>query len=196
LAIDTVTAFTGKLFPDRFYDSFFVGEYGRIEATRATRYNTCFSIILIGTEGAGGGLPDKSGKEGESLRKLATTVLSSVRSCDITGLSESGKVIVILPETDYFGALVAAKKLSRAISAAAGGTSESAVMLSSATFPRDGRAFHEMCACAERRLAARGGSLWEKLGCSKMLPSPDATRRPLTTPLSTPAPGKTSRSSS
>jgi hypothetical protein len=160
LDTDTSSVLTKKLFPGRFYDAFFIGEYGRIEAIRANRYNTCFSLILIGVESAEGLEP---------LKKLVATVLGSVRSCDITGLSENGRIMIILPETDYFGALIAAKKLSRALSSAIKGGSTRNVLLSSATFPRDGRTFSEITGAADRKLAERKDSLWEKLNCSEKL---------------------------
>lgn len=166
---DTGSALTKKLFSGRLYDEFFVSDYGRIEATRATRYNTRFSIILIGADGGGEDRLLDSREEPGLLEKLVSTVLASVRSCDITGLTGSGRILVILPETDYFGSLVATKKLTRAISSSSKAGSQRKVLLSSATFPRDGRTFPEMCAAAERRLTARKDSLWEKLGCGEKL---------------------------
>ena len=167
--IDTTSVITRKLFPGRFYDAFFIGEYGRIEATRATRYNTCFSLIVIGVDGAGDGLPLENAEGLEFLKKLVDKVLASVRSCDIAGLSENGRIMVILPETDYFGALIASKKLSRALTQTVKGASKHSVLLSSATFQRDGRTFPEMAAAAEKRVIERADSLWEKLGCSGKL---------------------------
>lgn len=157
---DTSSVLTKKLFPGRFYDAFFIGEYGRIEAIRANRYNTCFSVISIGVEGA---------EDLEFLKKLVTTVLSSVRSCDITGLLADRRIMVILPETDYFGALIATKKLSKAVSSAKKSGPAHNVLLSSATFPRDGRTFSEITGAAEKRLAERKDSLWEKLKCDEKL---------------------------
>lgn len=163
---DTNTVLTKKLFPGRFYDAFFVSEYGRIESTRATRYNACFSVILIGA-GEPGAFSE--GEEGlEFLRKLATAVLGSIRSCDVAGLSEDGQLMVILPETDYFGSLIASRKLSRALSAALM-DEEGKVLVSHATFPRDGRDFKELTAVAAKRVAERRDSLWERLECKGKL---------------------------
>lgn len=167
--IDAKTVLTKKLFPSRFYDAFFISEYGRIEATRATRYNTCFSILLIGVDGIGKtGLIESS--EGlEFLKKLVEAALGSIRSCDVAGLSEDRQIMVILPETDYFGALMAAKKLSRAFAAALREDAPFSVFFSHATFPRDGRSFQEMASVAARRIAERKDSLWERLGCKGKL---------------------------
>ena len=169
LDIDTNTVLTKKLFPSRFYDAFFISEYGRIEATRATRYNTCFSLILIGVDAVGKTRLLESPEGLEFLKKLVASVLGSVRSCDIAGLSEDRKIMVILPETDYFGALMASKKLSRALNGALGEDAPFNVLLSHATFPRDGRTFQEMASVAARRVSERKDSLWERLGCREKL---------------------------
>ncbi|CAG1066275.1 hypothetical protein BAC1_01883 [uncultured bacterium] len=165
--IDTKSVLTKKLFPSRFYDAFFISEYGRIEATRATRYNTCFSVVLIGVDGMSSLMESLEGLE--FLKKLVSAVLGSVRSCDVAGLSEDRQIMVILPETDYFGALMAAKKLSRALSQAVREDSKFQVLLSQATFPRDGRTFQELSAAASRRVNERKDSLWERLGCKGKL---------------------------
>jgi hypothetical protein len=167
LDIDTKSVLTKKLFPSRFYDAFFISEYGRIEATRATRYNTCFSVVLIGVDGMSSLMESLEGLE--FLKKLVAAVLGSVRSCDVAGLSEDRQIIVILPETDYFGALMAAKKLSRALTQAVREDSEFQVLLSQATFPRDGRTFQELTAAASRRVNERKDSLWERLECKGKL---------------------------
>lgn len=168
MEIDAKSVLTKKLFPNRFYDAFFIGEYGRIEAIRATRYNSCFSVILISAEGFNGAHPVESEEGLEFLKKLVSTVLGSVRSCDVAGLSEEGRITVILPETDHFGALMAARKLSRAVSGAFREQARS-VLLSHATFPRDGRSFVELSATAARRASERKDSLWERLGCAGKL---------------------------
>ena len=169
LDIDTNTVLTKKLFPSRFYDAFFISEYGRIEATRATRYNTCFSLILIGVDAVGKTRLLESPEGLEFLKKLVASVLGSVRSCDIAGLSEDRKIMVILPETDYFGALMASKKLSRALNGALSEDAPFNVLLSHATFPRDGRTFQDMASVAARRISERKDSLWERLGCREKL---------------------------
>lgn len=169
LDIDTNTVLTKKLFPSRFYDAFFISEYGRIEATRATRYNTCFSLILIGVDAVGKTRLLESPEGLEFLKKLVAAVLGSVRSCDIAGLSEDKKIMVILPETDYFGALMASKKLSRALNGALSEDAPFNVLLSHATFPRDGRTFQDMASVAARRVSERKDSLWERLGCREKL---------------------------
>lgn len=169
MEIDTSSVLTKKLFPSRFYDAFFISEYGRIEATRATRYNSCFSIVLISVDGSKGSSLLESSDGLEFLKKLVSTVLGSIRSCDVAGLSEDRQITVILPETDYFGALMASRKLSREISAALRGNTPYGIFISHATFPRDGRTFSGMIGTAARRAAERKDSLWERMNCKGKL---------------------------
>lgn len=169
LDTDTISVLTKKQFPARFYDAFFVSEYGRIEAIRATRYNTCFSMILIGVYERGKAMDPESAEGALFLKKLSAAVVASVRSCDVAGLSEDGSIMVILPETDYFGSLIASKKLSRALSIAMRSDAGFNVLLSHATFPRDGRTLGELTAVAARRLSERKDSIWESLGCGEKL---------------------------
>ena len=38
----------------------------------------------------------------EFLKKLVNTVLKVIRSCDVAGMLEDKRIVVILPHTDYF----------------------------------------------------------------------------------------------
>jgi hypothetical protein len=152
-----------KLFPERFYDTFFVSEYGKIESLRASRYNTCFSIVLLSVEGGGKGrLTNESGGD-QFMHRLASRVVESVRNCDVVGLADERRIIVILPESDHFGSLMTARKLSRAVEPVIDGTTFS-VALTQATFPRDGKGFADLVDTAAARAQIQKESLWERLG--------------------------------
>lgn len=146
------------------YDSYFVTEYGRLEAMRATRFNNSFSIVLVDL--GENTSPDSLGSE--TVGRLASAVLSSVRVCDVAGFAEDNQVVVILPETGYFGSLTAIRKLTRSIEAALA-ESGIAASLSQATFPKDGKGFGELLSTAVKRAGERRRSLWTKLGLSEML---------------------------
>lgn len=150
LDTDTNSTLTKTLFPSRFYDAHFVNEYGRLESIRANRYNTCFSIILINVDGPAGL---------DLLKKTVSIVLDSVRSCDVAGLLDERQILIILPETDYFGALMTERKLSKALNAL-----PRSVIFSNATFPKDGKGFGELVATAAGRARDRKESIWEKRG--------------------------------
>lgn len=163
--IETRSTLTKKLFPNRFYDNFFISEYGKLEALRATRYNTNFSLIVVTIDGFGEQelVEDRDGLE--FLKKAAVTVVDSIRNCDIAGLSDDRQVQIILPETDYFGSLIALRKLSKALNTLAM-KEKSPVRLyfSQATFPKDGRGYGELLSTALKRAVEKRGSLWERHG--------------------------------
>lgn len=151
-------------FPDGFYDAFFINEYGKIESLRASRYNTSYSIVLISVEGgasaARGG--EDAGRQA-FMSGLASRVLESVRNCDVAGLADERRALVILPEADHFGSLMTVRKLCRAVERISAGTPFS-VILTQATFPRDGKSFTELVGTATARVKLHKESLWEKLG--------------------------------
>ncbi len=158
----TKSAAAMKLFPERFYDTFFVNEYGKIESLRASRYNTCFSIVLLSVEGGGKGRLADESAGGQVMHGLASRVVESVRNCDVVGLADERRIIVILPEADHFGSLMTVRKLSRAVEPISDGTPFS-VILTQATFPRDGRGFGELVGTAATRARLQKESLWARL---------------------------------
>ncbi|HEY4707841.1 MAG TPA: diguanylate cyclase [Thermodesulfobacteriota bacterium] len=163
------SAITRKLAPSRFYDSYFLTEYGRIEASRANRYNTSFSIVLIDIDGYGGSSLFEHAQGIEFLKKLATAVIDTTRTCDVAGLSDTHRMMVILPETDHFGALATIKKLSRSLGALKKPDAPVGAVFAHATFPRDGKDFGEVVGAALKRSFERKESLWEKEGLKHRL---------------------------
>ncbi|MBI5469379.1 MAG: hypothetical protein HY891_09640 [Deltaproteobacteria bacterium] len=164
--IDRKTAFARGL-PGRFYDAYFINEYGKIEALRSTRYNTCFSVVLITVDGHGDVDPSE-GAHLESIKALAKVVTDSVRNCDVAGMACDRELVVILPETDYFGSLIAVRKLTKAAGQIARKGRLSAV-ITQATFPRDGKGFGELLSTAAKRARERKESVWERQGLKDRL---------------------------
>lgn len=142
---------------ERFYDNFFLAEYGRLEAARAVRYNASFSTVVIDL---GEGMAD-----GGLLEGLASRVVEATRDCDVAGLYDGSRIMVILPETDHFGAAATVRKLAKAL----GGLENGGAVFSHATFPRDGRAFGDLVGAALRRADEKKVSVWEKEGFGKKL---------------------------
>lgn len=168
MAIETKSI--AKKLSGKLYDTFFISEYGKIEAFRASRYNTNFSIIVADMDGVSGkgGLAEE-GQVSGPLARLGAMVLDSVRSCDIVGVAEEGRILAILPETDYFGSLNAIRKLNKSAAGLFSGKGGPSVVFSQATFPRDGKGFGELLSTAVRRVSARRASLWEKLDLKNRL---------------------------
>lgn len=140
----------------RFYDTAFIREYGTLESLRAARYNTCYSILLVDIGGEREGVK-------AAYASMAGAVASSVRSCDVAGSCGEGQILVILPETDFFGTLLTIRKLSRALEPLIPAAALS-VIFSHATFPRDGKGFGELLSRASALVSEKRSSLWETMG--------------------------------
>ncbi len=101
----------------RFYNLPFIRELINIEIRRARRYGRSFSAIAVeidNFEALRKRLPDKEGLL-QFLKGVATTIMDLTRQCDIVGMINKKDFLVMLPETDYFGALVATRRLRKAL---------------------------------------------------------------------------------
>lgn len=145
--------------PAGLHDESFVSEYGRIEAIRAARYNTSFSLVLADISGIGQEVPASA----YAFKQVASAVLNTVRGCDVVGMTGDGMVAMILPETDYFGSLVTIRKLARAVEQASSGPDLPHVVFSQATFPKDGRGYGDLLSAARTKAVVKMDSLWERL---------------------------------
>ena len=141
----------------RFYDTVFIREYGTLESLRAARYNTCYSILLVDIEGAG-----TQAERGAVYADIASAVTASVRSCDVAGSNGESQILVILPETDFFGTLLTIRKLARSLDPFLS-TEALSIIFSHATFPRDGKGFGELLSRATALVNEKRSSMWERM---------------------------------
>lgn len=148
---------------DRFEDAAFANEYGRIETLRAVRYGTVFSIVLVALEGA-------KGAKSTAMRRLLDVTKETLRNCDVAASLDAERAVAILPHTDYFGSLIAIRKLQKALTPA---KKEKAPLpipaFSHASFPKDGKSFKAIVDKATARIKDRKGSLRETLEFDKKL---------------------------
>lgn len=161
MAQDAKSVVTKKAVGLKFYDASFVNEYGKIESLRAQRYNSNFSLVLMNLESS-----DKRTTDNDTvdlIKKMSGAVLDSMRTCDVVGLIEDRQVAAILPETDYFGSLIAIRKLSKTINACiAKENMPYTAVLSQATFPKDGKGYGALLSTASKRMQDKKDSIWEK----------------------------------
>lgn len=156
LSIETNTP-AGAAASGRFYDNEFIREYGTLESLRAARYNTCYSILLVDIKGL-----DYGNGGGGVYADIASAVTASVRSCDVAGANGETQIVVILPETDFFGTLLTIRKLSRALEPFLS-TRALSIIFSHATFPRDGKGFAQLLARAGELVIEKRSSIWETM---------------------------------
>ncbi len=165
-SVDSVTLDESKkIFPGRFYNAFFVTEYGKLEILRAERYNKSFSLILTHIEGFNN-LRKKLGKKEllDFLKGLIKAMMDTLRNCDVIGMVEDKKIVVILPETDYFGSCIAIRKIKKAIEdVTTKGEPYASIIFSNVSYPRDGKGYGELLTVADKRVEEQKDGLWLKL---------------------------------
>ncbi|MBI5238651.1 MAG: hypothetical protein HY887_09585 [Deltaproteobacteria bacterium] len=145
------------------YSHAFLSEYGRIESRRARFFDSHFSVLFIHIRALEG-----SRERGGSASALANAVRASLRPCDVAGLAGEGQIAVIMPETDFFGAFSASKKLSRTFESFKD-IGAANISITQAAFPADGADFDAVLSSAVRRDEERRNSLWERLGLKDKL---------------------------
>lgn len=155
-----------KIFPPRFYNAFFITEYGKLEALRAERYNKNFSLILTHIEGFNNLKKKLEKKELLTfLKELIKMMMNTLRNCDVIGMVEDKKIVVILPETDYFGSCVTVRKLKKAVeNVTTKGEPYASILFSKVSYPRDGKGYGELLAAADKRIEEQREGIWLKLG--------------------------------
>ncbi|MEE9614993.1 MAG: hypothetical protein V3W31_08625 [Thermodesulfobacteriota bacterium] len=149
----------------RFHDAFFMNEYGRLEAIRSERYGNQFSVILTHIDAFQDRkqVPDKK-KFLDFLKEVVTTIQQVVRDCDVVGMLEDRRIITVLPHTDYFGALITIRKLTKAVTKLKMADGHAApVIFAQATYPKDANGYGELVGVASKKISERKDSLWEKL---------------------------------
>jgi GGDEF domain-containing protein len=155
---------TKELGDRRFYDPYFVNEYGKLEHARSERYGESFSVLIINIGKFNHGKTIPSKKELiEFLKQLVDTTLEVVRNCDVAGMMEDKNIVILLPRTDYFGALITTKKLTKALEPiTTHGRPHASILVSSATYPKDANGYGELLVTATRRIEQARESFWEK----------------------------------
>jgi diguanylate cyclase (GGDEF)-like protein len=160
-----------KKFPTRFYNDYFISEYGRLEVLRSGRYGRSFSILLVYIEGFVG-LTKRLKKEAllEILRRIIKNIMEVVRNCDVVGMIQNKGIIIILPETDYIGSLITIRKLRKSIdNISFNGDLNISISFSQATFPRDANGYGELLGVAEKRIDDYKRGLYGKLDIEQKL---------------------------
>ena len=144
-------------------------DYAGKEFYKARRYGRAFSLVVLSIDNA-----EQMRKEGgrelyrRATRDLVSAVSRVVRDADILAKVSESEYYVLLPETDYFGALMflrrAAEEVRREDSIREL-ERRCPVLLSmgAATFPKDGEDFDELLHWARARVQEQRGSLLRRL---------------------------------
>ncbi|MDW7756416.1 MAG: diguanylate cyclase [Desulfuromonadales bacterium] len=104
---------------------------------------------------------------GDVVERLADTVQSVLRDADILAMESPDQYFILLPETDYWGALVAQKRIRKALAGqlCVVGPKKQVdldVYMRSASFPVDGTSFAALRATVEKNIAQLPDSLFRR----------------------------------
>ena len=151
------------------YNLAYFVDYAGKEFYKARRYARAFSLVVLSIDNA-----EQMRKEGgrelyrRAMRDLVGAVSRVVRDADILAKVSESEYYVLLPETDYFGALMflrrAAEEVRREESIReSSGAARSSLSMGAATFPKDGEDFDELLHWARARVQEQRGSLLRRL---------------------------------
>ncbi len=159
------------------YNLAYFVDYAGKELYKARRYNRQFSLLLVAVDNLEQ-LRREAGRDlfGTAVRDLVGAVSRVVRDADILAKVSENEYYVLLPETDYFGALMflrrAGEEVRREESIRA--LAEKVPLLLSmgaATFPKDGEDFDELLHWCRARADEQRGSLLRRLHLDDLEPA-------------------------
>jgi diguanylate cyclase (GGDEF)-like protein len=144
-------------------------DYAGKEFYKARRYARAFSLVVVSVDNA-----EQMRREGgrelyqRALRDLVAAVGRVVRDADILAKVSDSEYYVLLPETDYFGALMFLRRATEEIRREESIRElerRTPVLLSmgASTFPKDGEDFDELLHWARARVQEQRGSLLRRL---------------------------------
>jgi two-component system, cell cycle response regulator len=148
--------------------SYFV-DYAGKEFYKARRYGRSFSLVILSIDNAEE-IRKNAGRE--LYRRVLKDVVSAVsrvaRDADILAKVSESEYYVLLPETDYFGALMFLRRAAdevRSEESVRELEERTPVLLSmgAATIPKDGEDFDELLHWARARVQEQRGSLLRRL---------------------------------
>ncbi|HVI92622.1 MAG TPA: response regulator [Anaeromyxobacter sp.] len=159
------------------YNLAYFVDYAGKEFYKARRYARAFSLVVLSIDNAEQ-MRKEAGREPYRLamRDLVAAVSRVVRDADILAKVSESEYYVLLPETDYFGALMFVRRATDEI------RREPSIQLleercpvllslGAATFPKDGEDFDELLHWARARVQEQRGSLLRRLHLSDLAPN-------------------------
>ncbi|HEX9049788.1 MAG TPA: response regulator [Anaeromyxobacter sp.] len=159
------------------YNLAYFVDYAGKEFYKARRYARAFSLVVVSIDNV-----EQMRKAGgrdlyrRATRDLVAAISRVARDADILAKVSDGEYYLLLPETDYFGALVflrrAAEEVRREASIAElERTCPVLLSMGASTFPKDGEDFDELLHWARERVQEQRGSLLRRLHLADVDPA-------------------------
>lgn len=150
------------------YNLAYFNDYIRKETYKARRYDRPFSIVKLQFDNWP--MLKKKYDENTVLKAredVVEIILDLLREADLVAKKTESDFLILLPETDYFGSLMSIRRIRKAIAShryVTDGMESSplGVILTSATFPKDGKNFEALEEEIERRSELNRTSVYNK----------------------------------
>lgn len=151
------------------YNLSYFTDYASKEIYKARRYGRIFSLITLSIDHLAN-LRHRLGAEQalKSARGVIRSLTKLARDTDVLAKAGEQEFYMLLPETDFFGALMFLRRTTAAIAAdpeiqAIESRFPLGIVGGIATFPKDGEDFDELMASCYRRMGERRTSLLGKM---------------------------------
>ncbi len=141
------------------YSAAFLADYFEKERYKAGRFHRPLSVVFLVVENFSFLMEQtRESLVVGALTSMVTTVRRAVRDSDLVAREEGNRFCIVLPETDSFGALLAVRRLRKAVKEKCriqflGTEFYLQPFFMAATCPRDGRDFPELLRVAEEKYA-------------------------------------------
>lgn len=159
------------------YNLAYFVDYAGKEFYKARRYGRAFSLVVLSVDNAEQ-LRKEAGREQyrRVIRDLVAATSRAARDADILAKVSESEYYVLLPETDYFGALMFLRRAAEEVrkeESVQRVEEKIPVLLSmgAATFPKDGEDFDELLHWARARVQEQRGSLLRRLHLGDLDPN-------------------------
>ncbi len=141
------------------YSAAFLADYFEKERYKASRFHRPLSVVFLVVENYSFLMEQiRESIVVGALTSMVNTVRKAVRDSDLVAREEGNRFCIVLPETDSFGALLAVRRLRKAVKEKCriqflGTEFFLQPFFMTATSPRDGREFPDLLRVAEEKFA-------------------------------------------
>jgi diguanylate cyclase (GGDEF)-like protein len=142
----------------RAYSAAFLADYFEKERYKATRFLRPLSLIFLAIENFAFLMEQtRESLVAGALARTVEAVRKALRDSDLIARIDPGRFCIVLPETDYFGSVLAMRRLRKAVRDVGGirflgGEFALRPFFVSATYPRDGKDFQELSRLSEDKV--------------------------------------------
>ncbi|MGI5863983.1 MAG: response regulator [Myxococcales bacterium] len=155
------------------YNLAYFVDYAGKEFYKARRYGRSFSVLTVSLDRLASLREQRGAQAADELARAVIGALgAAVRDSDVVAKAAEDEYYVLLPETDYLGALVVARRArgvfdsGEQVSRLASG--EVSMAVGAATFPRDGQDLDQLLHLCRRRRDEDRMSLARKLDLGRL----------------------------